>query len=126
MKVYQDKNVFEAAKERIKIAFTDFEKVYISFSNGKDSGVMLNLAIDVARELDKLPVHVLYIDMEAQYKHAIEYTERMFNRDEVVGYWVCLPIHLRNAVSQYCPYWLCWDKEKRSAWVREYPKIKML
>lgn len=31
MKVYQDKNVFEAAKERIKIAFTDFEKVYISF-----------------------------------------------------------------------------------------------
>ena len=100
MKVYQDKNVFEAAKERIKIAFTDFEKVYISFSNGKDSGVMLNLAIDVARELDKLPVHVLYIDMEAQYKHAIEYTERMFNRDEVVGYWVCLPIHLRNAVSQ--------------------------
>ena len=124
MKVYQDKNVFEAAKERIKIAFTDFEKVYISFSNGKDSGVMLNLAIDVARELGKLPVHVLYIDMEAQYKHAIEYTERMFNRDEVVGYWVCLPIHLRNAVSQYCPYWLCWDKEKRSAWVREYPKNK--
>lgn len=124
MKVYQDKNVFEAAKERMKIAFTDFEKVYISFSNGKDSGVMLNLAIDVARELDKLPVHVLYIDMEAQYKHAIEYTERMFNRDEVVGYWVCLPIHLRNAVSQYCPYWLCWDKEKRSAWVREYPKNK--
>lgn len=51
MKVYQDKNVFEAAKERMKIAFTDFEKVYISFSNGKDSGVMLNLAIDVAREL---------------------------------------------------------------------------
>jgi predicted phosphoadenosine phosphosulfate sulfurtransferase len=124
MKVYQDKNVFEAAKERIKIAFTDFEKVYISFSNGKDSGVMLNLAIDVARELGKLPVHVLYIDMEAQYKHAIDYTERMFNRDEVVGYWVCLPIHLRNAVSQYCPYWLCWDKEKRSAWVREYPKNK--
>lgn len=124
MKVYQDKNVFEAAKERMKIAFTDFEKVYISFSNGKDSGVMLNLAIDVARELGKLPVHVLYIDMEAQYKHAIDYTERMFNRDEVVGYWVCLPIHLRNAVSQYCPYWLCWDKEKRSAWVREYPKNK--
>ena len=122
MKVYQDKNVFEAAKERMKIAFTDFEKVYISFSNGKDSGVMLNLAIDVARELGKLPVHVLY--MEAQYKHAIDYTERMFNRDEVVGYWVCLPIHLRNAVSQYCLYWLCWDKEKRSAWVREYPKNK--
>lgn len=120
-KIYLDKTVWDAAVERFKIIFSEFDRVCVSFSNGKDSGLMLNMAIDAARQAGKLPVHAMYIDMEAQYRHAIEYTHRMFSRPEVTGWWICLPIHLRNAVSQYMPYWLCWDKEKRGAWVREYP-----
>lgn len=122
MKNYNhDKNVYQAAVERYEYIFTHFERVCISFSNGKDSGVLLNLAIEVARKLDKLPVNVLYIDMEAQYQHAIDYTYSTFNREEVTGWWVCLPIHLRNAVSQFQAHWLCWDPEKQDAWVREMP-----
>lgn len=124
MKIYKDKNVYDAAVERYDYIYRNFEKVYVSFSNGKDSGVLLNLAIEAARKAGRLPVNVLYIDMEAQYRHAIEFTERMFSRKEVQGWWVCLPIHLRNAVSQYQPHWLCWDKTKRDAWIREYPKNK--
>lgn len=121
MKRYLDKNVYEAAVERFDYIYTHFERVCVSFSNGKDSGVMLNLAIEAARRHGKLPVNIMYIDMEAQYAHAIDFTFRMFSREEVTGYWVCLPIHLRNAVSQVMPYWVCWDKECRDAWVREYP-----
>lgn len=121
MKSYLDKNVYEAAVERYDYIYKHFERVCISFSNGKDSGVLLNLAIEAARRHGKLPVNVLYIDMEAQYAKAIEFTHRMFSREEVTGWWVCLPIHLRNAVSQIMTYWVCWDKEKRDAWVREYP-----
>ena len=121
-KKYLDINVYDAARERYRIIFSEFDRVCVSFSNGKDSGVLLNIAIDVARELGKLPVHALYIDMEAQYRHAIEFTHRMFSREEVTGWWVCLPIHLRNAVSQIQPYWIPWDKSKRDAWVREYPE----
>lgn len=123
MKSYNhNKNVYDAAVERYEYIFTHFERVCISFSNGKDSGVLLNLAIDVAKKLNKLPVSVLYIDMEAQYQHAIDYTYRMFNRQEVTGWWVCLPIHLRNAVSQFQAHWLCWDPECKDAWVRELPE----
>lgn len=123
MKSYNhNKNVYDAAVERYEYIFTHFERVCISFSNGKDSGVLLNLAIDVAKKLNKLPVSVLYIDMEAQYQHAIDYTYRMFNREEVTGWWVCLPIHLRNAVSQFQAHWLCWDPECEDAWVRELPE----
>jgi predicted phosphoadenosine phosphosulfate sulfurtransferase len=117
-----DLNVYEAAVKRFETIFNDFDKVCISFSNGKDSGVLLNIAIEVARKLGKLPVTALYIDFEAQYKYAIDYTFRMFNRKEVTGYWVCLPIHLRNAVSQFQPHWLCWDSEKKDAWVRDMPE----
>lgn len=122
MKQYQTKDVYQAAIERYEIIFSEFDRVCISFSNGKDSGVLLNLAIEVAKRLNKLPLNVLYIDMEAQYKHSIDYTERTFNRPEVNAYWVCLPIHLRNAVSQLQPHWLCWDPEKKDAWVREFPQ----
>lgn len=121
MKKYLDKDVYQAAVERFDYIYTHFERVSISFSNGKDSGVLLNLAIEAARRHGKLPVNILYIDMEAQYHHAIEFTHRMFSREDVTGYWVCLPIHLRNAVSQIMPYWVCWDKECKEAWVREYP-----
>ena len=124
MKRFLDKNVYEAAVERFDYIYTNFERVCVSFSNGKDSGVLLNLAIDAARRHGKLPVNALYIDFEAQYAKAIEFTHRMFSRPEVTGWWVCLPIHLRNAVSQILPYWVCWDKEKRDAWVREYPENK--
>ena len=124
MKVYKEINVYEAAVERFDYIYSNFDKVYVSFSNGKDSGVLLNLAIEAARRAGKLPVNVLYIDMEAQYRHAIEFTHRMFSRPEVQGWWVCLPIHLRNAVSQYQPHWLCWDKDKRDAWIRDYPDNK--
>lgn len=122
MKHYSDTNVYEASVERFEFIFREFDRVCISFSNGKDSGVLLNLAIEVARRMDKLPVNVLYIDMEAQYDHAIRYTMNTFNRDEVTGWWVCLPLHLRNAVSQFQPHWLCWDPDKKDAWVRELPE----
>ena len=122
MKIYDNgKNVYEAAVERFDYIYEHFDRVCVSFSNGKDSGVMLNLAIEAARRHGRLPVNALYIDFEAQYRHAIDFTRRMFDRPEVTGWWVCLPIHLRNAVSQFQPHWLCWDPDKRDAWVREFP-----
>jgi len=122
MKKYnRDKNVFEAAVERFDYVYANFSKVYVSFSGGKDSGVMLNMAINAARKANKLPVNVLIIDLEAQYKHTIDYVYRMASLPEVNAYWVCLPLHLRNAVSQYQPHWLCWDPDKKDAWTRHLP-----
>ncbi len=46
----QSKNVYEASNERIDFIFKNFERIYISFSGGKDSGVMLNLVLDYMRK----------------------------------------------------------------------------
>lgn len=120
-KIYQDINVFDAAKQRIAKVFNDFEQVYVSFSGGKDSSALLQLTIEVAKEMGKLPVNVLVVDMEAQYRHTIEFVERMANRPEINMYWVCLPIHLRNAVSQHQTHWICWDEDAKDNWVRPLP-----
>ena len=43
------KNVYELAQERLDIIFNDFDNICVSFSGGKDSGLLLNLCIDYIR-----------------------------------------------------------------------------
>lgn len=122
-KKYLDMDVQEAAEDRIKKTFDNFEKIYVSFSGGKDSTVMLHLVMNEAIKR-KRRVAVMVIDLEGQYKLTIDHIEKCLKMyaDWIEPYWICLPIHLRNAVSVYETHWICWDKEARDAWVREYPK----
>jgi len=120
-KKYIDKNVYEAAIERLEFIFDNFPKVYFSVSFGKDSSVMMHLALEVAKRKNRLPIHVLFIDLEAQYKCTIEHAKEMLLRDDVKAYWICLPLHLRNAVSVYQSQWVCWDPKEKEKWVREMP-----
>ena len=117
------KSVYEAAIERTKYTFDNFDKVYLSFSAGKDSTVMLHIAAQMARKLNR-KLGVLLVDLEGQYKMTMDHAERCFKEyDDVIEvYWVCLPIALRNAVSVYEPKWICWDKEKRENWIRLMPE----
>ena len=122
-KIYFEQNVYDAAIERIKFTFDNFERIYLSFSAGKDSTVMLHLVMDEAIKRNR-KIGLLIVDLEGQYKLTIEHmTEcvKMY-QSHLQVYWVCLPIHLRNAVSVFEPFWLCWDKERRKDCIREYPK----
>ena len=116
-------NVFEAAKQRIAYTFDNFEKIIVSFSAGKDSTVMLHMVCEEARKRNT-KVAVMLIDLEGQYKKTIEHAEkcREMYKDCTEWYWICLPLHLRNAVSVYQPFWKCWDPEQKEMWIRELPK----
>ncbi len=121
-KITQKHNVLDAARERIAWTFDHFEKIYVSFSGGKDSTVMLHLAVDEARKRNRM-LGVLFVDLEGQYQMTIEHIRicvEMY-RDVCEVYWVCLPIHLRNAVSVYETHWICWEDSKQAAWVRTPP-----
>lgn len=115
------KDVMLAAQERISYIYDHFEHLYVSFSGGKDSGVLLNLAIEEAQRRDRLPVDTLIVDFEAQYKETEGFIERMVATNKIRPYWICLPIGLRNSVSQFEPKWLCWDERKKVNWVRKLP-----
>lgn len=117
-------DVLAAARERIAWTFDEFEKISVSFSGGKDSTVMLHLVMDEARERDRR-VAVLFIDLEAQYQLTIDHVMRCYEmyQDLIEPYWVALPIHLRNAVSVFETHWVCWEENKRLAWVREPPAL---
>jgi len=116
-------DVLTAARQRIARVFDDFPRIYVSFSGGKDSGVMMELVCDEARSRGRR-IGVMFIDLEAQYTLTIDYIRLMLDRhaDVIDPYWVSLPLNLRNAVSQFEPQWMCWEPGREQDWVRQPPK----
>jgi predicted phosphoadenosine phosphosulfate sulfurtransferase len=101
-----------------------FERLYVSFSGGKDSSVMLHLVMDEAKKRNR-KVGVLIIDLEAQYSDTIMHLEEMVDeyKDHIELHWFCGELLLRNAVSNYQPRWVCWDETKKDQWIREKPSL---
>lgn len=118
------KSVYQAAIERIEYIFDHFDAVCVSFSGGKDSTVMLHMVADIARRRGR-KFGLLFIDLEAQYRFTIEHIQTCYDlyADIAEPYWVCLPLSLRNAVSQFQPKWTCWDQDDRERWVRTPPDM---
>lgn len=116
-------DVLTAANDRIGWTFDRFDRVYVSFSGGKDSTVMLHLVAEEARRRGR-KIGVLFVDLEAQYQLTIEHVENCYDlySDVIDPYWVSIPLILRNAVSQFEPRWICWDPERRMDWVRDPSK----
>ncbi len=124
-KGYQEKTVYDAVQERFDYLFQEFDNIYVSFSGGKDSGVLLNLLLDFKRRLyPDRRIGVFHQDFEAQYSMTTEYVTRTFKalEGECDLYWVCLPMATRTALSSYEMYWYPWDDKKEDIWVRPMPK----
>lgn len=124
---YLSKNVFEALQERFHFLFNEFDNIFISFSGGKDSGLLLNLLFDFRKKYyPNKTIGVFHQDFEAQYSVTTEYIEKTFSRlkkeENVELYWVCLPMATRTALSSYEMYWYPWDDTKEEIWVRPMPK----
>ena len=120
-KSYENRTVYEAALERIEYLYKRFDKLVVGFSGGKDSTALLNLTVEVAGKLGKLPVEAVFFDEEAITPPTIEYVRRVMLRKDVRLSWYCLPFKHRNACSNEHPYWYCWNPSEREKWVREIP-----
>lgn len=124
-RVYKEQNVYDAAMERIDFIFNNFERVYLSFSGGKDSGVMLNLCLDYmkANNIDK-KLGIQIMDNEANYEYSLEFMHRIIkdNINYLDVYWCCLPITLPCTVSSYEIDWQCWGVKDEHRWIRPLPK----
>jgi len=116
-------DVLEAARQRLSWTFDTFEHIYVAFSGGKDSTVMLHLAMEEAKKRDR-KIAVVYIDLEGQYKLTVEHIAACYETyaEWCEPFWIALPLHLRNAVSAYEPFWIAWDPDAEDAWIRQPPE----
>lgn len=125
-RVYKDINVFDASQERLKFIFDNFEKIYLSFSGGKDSGVMLNLILDYMKKNSiKRKIGIQILDNEANYEYSLDFMKRMIdnNLEYLDVYWCCMPITLPCTVSSYEIDWQCWGENDKHRWIRPMPTM---
>lgn len=120
-KHYRDIDVYQAARARMRLVFEHFDRVCVAFSGGKDSTVTLHLALEVARETGRLPVHAMFVDLEGQYQATIAHVTQMFDCEDIRPWWICLPINLRNASSVHEPFWCAWQPDREAEWIRPMP-----
>jgi len=122
MKIYINKNVLEASKERIEKIFNEFPNVVVNFSGGKDSTVLLNLTYEIAKKLNR-KFYILFLDEEINYFSTIElvkyYIEKM--KDYAIPLWFQVQITYNTTKIGF--EFITWEKGKENIWVREKEPI---
>jgi predicted phosphoadenosine phosphosulfate sulfurtransferase len=120
MKIYSNTvNVVDAALDRIRFLFDEFPNVIVGFSGGKDSTATLNLALQVAKEKDRLPLKVLFIDQEAEWQGTIDYVTKVMTDPRVEPMWYQMPMVITNNASSYNRYSYCWDDKEKDNWIHD-------
>jgi len=124
-RIYKEDDVYTASIKRLDFIFENFERIYLSFSGGKDSGVMLNLILQYMKERGiKRKIGIQILDNEANYEYSLEFMHRILqaNAEYLEVYWCCMPITLPCTVSAYEIDWQCWGEADRHRWIRPMPE----
>lgn len=74
---YLNINVYEAFQNRMEYIFQEFENIYVSFSGGKDSGLLLNLVLDYMKSHNIKKSSVYFIRI---LKHSMQLQQVMFRK----------------------------------------------
>jgi predicted phosphoadenosine phosphosulfate sulfurtransferase len=121
---YTNKNVLEAAKDRIKYVFDEFDNIYVSISSGKDSTVLYHLVLHEAI-LRNRRINVFFLDQEAEYKSTINLMRKLMSHPNVTPYWYQVPIYMTNSSSFEEDMLYAFDPNKRDLWIHEKEEISI-
>lgn len=121
-KRYLNKNVLEAAQERIALIFDNFENIYVSTSSGKDSTVLYKLILNEAVKRDR-KINVFFLDQEAEYEGTVITMRKIMNHPNVIPLWYQVPIYMTNATSFQQGLMYAWGPGEE--WMREKEKISI-
>ena len=103
--------VYDAALERIRWLYSEFDHVVVAWSGGKDSTVLLNLTAQVAREYGRLPLRVIWMDMEAEWSTSVELARRVRQRPDIEFHWFQVPVWMDNPVLVNTEPFQCWTEK---------------
>jgi predicted phosphoadenosine phosphosulfate sulfurtransferase len=111
-----EKNVLEAARERIAMIFDHFDKIIVSVSAGKDSTVLYHLCVQEAERRDR-KIIAFFLDQEAEYEASIRLMRKLMDHPNVIPHWYQVPIYMTNATSLKDYFLYAWGEGEE--WIRE-------
>lgn len=92
---------------------------------GKDSDLVLRLALIVAEEKGRLPLPVMWLDQEIEWQMVSDHAKSVMYDPRVDPRWMQIPFLISNATSSESPWLDCWDPEKEPNWIREKDPISI-
>lgn len=121
--IYKQNNVFEEALERINWIYDNHDDVVVAMSGGKDSTVVFNLTLMVAKERGRLPLKVFWLDQEAEWQSTVDYMDSVMRMPEVKPYWFQVPFEFPNSLSNDKNSLLVWDETQSEYWCHQKSDI---
>lgn len=123
--IYKDNSVFDEALSRIRMLFDTHDDVIVSMSGGKDSTVVFRLALQVAREKQRLPLKVFWLDQEAEWQHTVDYMSQVMHLPEVEPYWFQIPFDFTNSLSAQANFLKVFDEVAKDKWIHPKDEISI-
>jgi len=119
-KQYLDINVLDAAKERLRYLINQFDSLWVSFSGGKDSWVVLTLLEEVYRELGiEEKIHVIFRDEEVISDTVVDFVKKVHDSGKYDLHWLAVPMKGgKYVMGRYLPF-TAWDPKRQ--WHRQPP-----
>ena len=125
VKIHLPENVFEAGLKRIRYLFDEFPNVVVGYSGGKDSTIILNLALIVAEEKGRLPLPVMFLDQEGEWQMTIDIVKKVMYDTRVKPMWFQVPMVMTNNASTTERFTKIWDKEQKDKWIHPQDPISI-
>lgn len=124
-RLFLDMTCVDAARQRIRHVYDQFDTVCVQFSGGKDSTAILYLAKEVHEERGLGPVKVIFRDEEMVSPSVVEYVEKVRNYDWVDMEWYCLPYPAEIWVLGYRLTTVLWSQQRgeQNRWLRDMPEF---
>lgn len=112
VKRYLDKNVLQAAKERLHHLYATFDTVSVMFSGGKDSLATLHLAYEVAQERGLSQVDCVFRDEELIPNTVIDFVNEYRLKEWVRMLYFAVPLHSNKFILGKSFHYVQWDRTR--------------
>lgn len=119
----KDRTVYEASLDRIRKIYDTFDDVVVAMSGGKDSTVIFELTMIVAKERNKLPLKVMWLDQECEYQSTYEYMKEIMYRPDVKPYWFQFELDYEYNINHDNYFFKIWEKGKEALFVHPQDAI---
>ena len=121
--IYLEKNVFEEGLDRIRFLYDTHDDIIVGMSGGKDSTVLFNMTMMIAKEKNRLPLKCFWLDQEAEWQETVDYMDWVMRLPDVKPYWFQVPMDFPNCLSNKDCRLLCWDPSQKSKWIHPQSDI---
>lgn len=117
--VYINKSVLVSTKERMAYIFDEFQNIIVSISGGKDSTVLVHMALLEAHKRGR-KIGIFFLDEEVVYDSTIKQIEYLMNLypENTIPLWLQIEFKLTNATSLTESQLICWEAGKHKLWMR--------